>query len=186
MLFRKAFYAAPTCSGSRAYLLTGLYAHSNGSALPRGCILHAPTVPTQTLRSSEQRGIQCSLVRARSGAWQWILDYLAEDPAAVYLDVDGFPALEVQVPGVFAGYLGPDVALVFEGQLDAYLKPNIDEVVDHCLGGRTVGVKLDLDIVWTDIGVSQAVHGHDKAHDELVGGLLVEVLWAAYLLYLAV
>jgi arylsulfatase A-like enzyme len=56
VLFRKAFYAAPTCSGSRACLLTGLYTHFNGSALPRGCNLHAPTVPTQTLRSSEQRG----------------------------------------------------------------------------------------------------------------------------------
>lgn len=30
MLFRKAFCAAPTCSGSRACLLTGQYAHSNG------------------------------------------------------------------------------------------------------------------------------------------------------------
>ena len=30
VLFRKAFCAAPTCSGSRACLLTGQYAHSNG------------------------------------------------------------------------------------------------------------------------------------------------------------
>jgi arylsulfatase A-like enzyme len=30
LLFRKAFCAAPTCSGSRACLLTGQYAHSNG------------------------------------------------------------------------------------------------------------------------------------------------------------
>jgi arylsulfatase A-like enzyme len=30
VLFRKAFCAAPTCSGSRASLLTGQYAHSNG------------------------------------------------------------------------------------------------------------------------------------------------------------
>ena len=30
MLFRKAFCAAPTCSGSRASLLTGQHAHSNG------------------------------------------------------------------------------------------------------------------------------------------------------------
>lgn len=30
LLFRKAFCAAPTCSGSRASLLTGQYAHSNG------------------------------------------------------------------------------------------------------------------------------------------------------------
>jgi N-sulfoglucosamine sulfohydrolase len=30
VIFRKAFCAAPTCSGSRACLLTGQYAHSNG------------------------------------------------------------------------------------------------------------------------------------------------------------
>jgi len=30
VLFRKAFCAAPTCSGSRSVLLTGQYAHSNG------------------------------------------------------------------------------------------------------------------------------------------------------------
>ena len=30
MLFREAFCAAPTCSGSRACLLTGQWAHSNG------------------------------------------------------------------------------------------------------------------------------------------------------------
>lgn len=30
VLFRKAFCAAPTCSGSRASLLTGLYCHNNG------------------------------------------------------------------------------------------------------------------------------------------------------------
>jgi len=30
VMFRKAFCAAPTCSGSRACLLTGQYAHSNG------------------------------------------------------------------------------------------------------------------------------------------------------------
>ncbi len=30
VLFRKAFCAAPTCSASRACLLTGQYAHSNG------------------------------------------------------------------------------------------------------------------------------------------------------------
>ncbi len=30
MLFREAFCAAPTCSGSRASLLTGLYCHNNG------------------------------------------------------------------------------------------------------------------------------------------------------------
>ena len=30
IIFRKAFCAAPTCSGSRACLLTGQYAHSNG------------------------------------------------------------------------------------------------------------------------------------------------------------
>lgn len=30
VLFREAFCAAPTCSGSRASLLTGLYCHSNG------------------------------------------------------------------------------------------------------------------------------------------------------------
>ena len=30
VLFRQAFCAAPTCSGSRASLLTGLYCHSNG------------------------------------------------------------------------------------------------------------------------------------------------------------
>ena len=30
MLFRKAFCAAATCSASRACLLTGRYAHSNG------------------------------------------------------------------------------------------------------------------------------------------------------------
>src|SRR5438309_35685 len=30
ILFRKAFCAAPTCSGSRASLLTGQHAHSNG------------------------------------------------------------------------------------------------------------------------------------------------------------
>ncbi|HEV2744226.1 MAG TPA: sulfatase-like hydrolase/transferase, partial [Rubrobacter sp.] len=30
VLFRQAFCAAPTCSGSRACLLTGQYAHSNG------------------------------------------------------------------------------------------------------------------------------------------------------------
>ena len=29
-LFRKAFCAAPTCSGSRASLLTGQYCHNNG------------------------------------------------------------------------------------------------------------------------------------------------------------
>jgi arylsulfatase A-like enzyme len=29
-LFRKAFSAGPTCSGSRASLLTGQYPHSNG------------------------------------------------------------------------------------------------------------------------------------------------------------
>src|SRR5215203_169640 len=147
---------------------------------------HSRPVQRRRFVHRSSAGLQCSLIRARSGVWQWILDYFAEDSAAVDLDVDRFPALEIQVSGVFAGYLGPDVASVFQGQLDAYLKPKIDEVVDHCLGGRTVGVKLDLDIVWTDVGVSQAVHGPDKAHDELVGRLLVEVLWAAYLLYLAV
>ena len=30
VLFRQAFCAAPTCSGSRASLLTGLYCHNNG------------------------------------------------------------------------------------------------------------------------------------------------------------
>src|SRR4051794_3467029 len=30
VLFREAFCAAPTCSGSRASLLTGLYCHNNG------------------------------------------------------------------------------------------------------------------------------------------------------------
>ena len=30
VILRKAFCAAPTCSGSRACLLTGQYAHSNG------------------------------------------------------------------------------------------------------------------------------------------------------------
>src|SRR5215217_3532100 len=112
-------------------------------------------------------------------------DYFAEDSAAVDLDVDGFPALEIQVSGVFAGYLGPDVAPVFQGQLDTYLEPEVDEVVDRGLGGSAVGAQLDFDVVRTDVGVSQAVHGPDKAHDELVCGPLVEVLWTADLLYLA-
>lgn len=42
ILFRKAFCAAPTCSGSRASLLTGQYAHSNGmlGLAHRGFSLH--------------------------------------------------------------------------------------------------------------------------------------------------
>ena len=41
-LFRQAFCAAPTCSASRACLLTGRYAHSNGmlGLAHRGWSLH--------------------------------------------------------------------------------------------------------------------------------------------------
>jgi N-sulfoglucosamine sulfohydrolase len=42
VLFREAFCAAPTCSGSRASLLTGLYCHNNGmeGLAHRGWTLH--------------------------------------------------------------------------------------------------------------------------------------------------
>ncbi|HEY2477668.1 MAG TPA: sulfatase [Solirubrobacterales bacterium] len=42
VLFRQAFCAAPTCSGSRASLLTGLYCHNNGmeGLAHRGWVLH--------------------------------------------------------------------------------------------------------------------------------------------------
>jgi arylsulfatase A-like enzyme len=42
VLFREAFCAAPTCSGSRASLLTGLYCHNNGmeGLAHRGWVLH--------------------------------------------------------------------------------------------------------------------------------------------------
>ena len=45
VLFREAFCAAPTCSGSRASLLTGLYCHNNGMLGPR-----PPRLGAQRLR----------------------------------------------------------------------------------------------------------------------------------------
>ena len=49
VLFRKAFCAAPTCSGSRACLLTGQYAHSNGMVGPR-----PPRVLAQGLQAAHR------------------------------------------------------------------------------------------------------------------------------------
>ena len=42
VLFRQAFCAAPTCSGSRAAFATGQYRHSNGMVglAHRGFVLH--------------------------------------------------------------------------------------------------------------------------------------------------
>src|SRR5688500_20272882 len=70
LLFRKAFCAAPTCSGSRSALLTGQYPHANGmmGLAHRGFELYDYShhiVHTLRERSEERRvGKEC-----RSRGW---------------------------------------------------------------------------------------------------------------------
>jgi hypothetical protein len=67
------------------------------------------------------------------------------------------------------------VAAVVEDELDANLEPEVDETLDHRLLRRAVRLEADLEIVRADPGVAEAVYGPDKAHHELVRGMLVEV-----------
>src|SRR5215213_1144237 len=141
----------------------------------------AAVVPTSAMCMPKAEACREAL-RARNRIFGRSLENLAVD----HPDVDRFPGFEVQLPGVFAGHLGPESAPVLQGQVDPDLEPEVDEVVDDGLGGRAVGVELDLDVVRTDVGIAQAVHGPDKAHDELVCRLFVKVLRPTNLFYLAV
>ena len=71
-----------------------------------------------------------------------------------HANVDGFAGFEVQLPGVFARYLGPQFPPVFQYQLDPDLEPEVDQVLHFGLGGRAVGVQLYLYVVRADVGVA--------------------------------
>jgi hypothetical protein len=69
----------------------------------------------------------------------------------VYPDVDCFALFEPQAPGIFAGYLGPEAAPVFEGHLDADLETEVDEL-------STVASEVEpLGFVWISMSCGRKV-----------------------------
>lgn len=77
VLFREAFCAAPTCSGSRASLLTGQYCHQNGmfGLAHRGWSLHDPT--RHWVHALRDAGYHSSLIGEQ---------HIAADPASIGYD----------------------------------------------------------------------------------------------------
>lgn len=87
VLFRKAFSAAPTCSPSRASLLTGQYAHSNGmlGLAHRGFALHDYT--QHLVHTLRKEGYRSALIGE---------EHIAKDRNAIGYDyvaeIEGFQA----------------------------------------------------------------------------------------------
>ncbi len=99
VLFRKAFNAAPTCSPSRASLLTGMCPHSNGmlGLAHRGFSLHDYRQHiVHTLRAAGYRSVLCGL------------QHVARDPKVIgYDEVMSFKGNHVEdVAPAAAAFLG--------------------------------------------------------------------------------
>jgi hypothetical protein len=111
---------------------------------------------------------------------------LNESLAAIHPNVDGFATLEPQVLSFLASYLSPDLLSISESELYADFEAEVDYLVYLGFESRAVPMKLKLDIVRANEGVTEPIYWPDEAHDELVSRLLVETLRIANLLYLAV
>src|SRR6266540_5734700 len=98
--------------------------------------------------------------------------------------VDGRAGLEVELFGGAAGELGPGFA-VGGVQLDADLEAEADDSGDGG-GGAEGRVVADFDVVGAHEVAVDLGDGAEEAHDELVGGVFVELVRVAGLFDLAV
>ncbi len=89
---------------------------------------------------------------------------------------------QLELLGLVARHLRPEVAPVLEHELDAHLEAEVDDALDRA--GRRLPVRLDpqLEVVRAHERLAEAVHRADEAHHELVRRVLVEVARAADLL----
>src|SRR4029078_5346203 len=117
-----------------------------------------------------------SLDRAAGGRTRRLAaPIVREDGLPHRADVDDLPRLQLQPFDLLAGQLRGKRLAVVADQLDAYLEAEMNEAVHHRLLRGAVGLEQELDVVWADERVTQAVDRADERHHELVGGMVVEL-----------
>ncbi len=93
---------------------------------------------------------------------------------------------ELEVVGLLAGDLRPDRRAVAEREVDAHLEAEARHALDHRLQGLAVGLVDQHDVVRAHEALADLGDRADEAHDEGVGGLLVDLGRRADLLHLRV
>src|SRR5205085_5202410 len=83
--------------------------------------------------------------------------------------------LQLELLLLLPGQLRGKTLSVISHELDSDLEAEMHDALDHCLLRRAVRLVQQLDVVWTDEGLAEPVHGTDERHDELVRRSVVEL-----------
>src|SRR5829696_2355250 len=94
---------------------------------------------------------------------------VGEHPGPAGPGEDDLALGQVQLLGILAGDLGEQPLAVLEYQVDPDLEAEVDQALDHGLGGGAVRLQPQLDVVGADEQLAQPGDGADEAHHEGVG-----------------